>query len=66
MTTLSNTHPAAQHAAMQDHLTHLLNGVSNLFVSFSRAIAFSRRCEAEFSRQGNVSPETVKRLIAEV
>jgi len=66
MTTLSNAHPVAQHAAMQDHLTNLMNGVSSLLLSFSRAIAFSRQCEAEFSRQGQVSPDTLKRLIAEI
>ena len=66
MTTLSNTHPAPQHAAAQDFFHHLLHGVSNVFVSLSRAMRFARQCEAEFNRHGQVSSEAMKRLIAEV
>ena len=66
MTTLSNAHPAAHHVAMQDQLSQLFRGISNLLASFSRAVAFSRQCEAEFSRQGRVSPDVLKKLMTEV
>ncbi len=66
MTTLSNAHPVANHVAMQDQISHLFSGISNLLASFSRAVAFSRQCEAEFSRQGHVSPDVLKKLMTEV
>ena len=66
MTSLVDTHPSTGHVAAQNYGASALAGVAGLFESFSRALAFSRLCEAEFNRKGEIAPETYKRLIAEV
>ena len=66
MTSLANAHPSVDHVAAQNQFASTLAGVAGLFESFSRALTFSRLCEAEFNRKGEIAPETFKRLIDKV
>lgn len=66
MTTLANAHTTTEHVALQDNFSKLFSGITGFFSSVSRSISFARQCEAEFNRNGSVSPDTLKRLISEV
>ena len=66
MTTLANAHSPVGHIAVQNGFAAFVAGVGEVIASFSRAIAFSRQCEAEFNSHGQVNPETLKKLLHQV
>ena len=66
MASLSNVRPSIGHVAAQDLVANAFAGVVSLFGSFSRALAFSRMCEVELNRTGEIAPETLKRLLDQV
>ena len=66
MTNLANAHPLTGYAAAQNYSAVVITALQGFSASFLRAVEFSRQCEAEFNRKGEIAPETYKRLIAEV
>ncbi|MEM7425842.1 MAG: hypothetical protein AAF441_07090 [Pseudomonadota bacterium] len=62
MTTLANTPSAAANDALHSGIGSLVESIKVVFASLARAIEFSRRCEAEFSRTGRISPATLDLL----
>lgn len=66
MASLSNARPSIGYVAAQDFVTNAFAGVASLFASFSRALAFSRSCEVELNRTGEIAPETLKRFLDQV
>lgn len=66
MTSLVNAHPSTGHGAAQNDGVSIIAGVTSLFESFSRALAFSRMCEAEFNLKGEIAPETFRRFVDQV
>lgn len=66
MTSLANARPSTGHVAAQNHIGAFFAGLASLFASFSRALEFSRLCEAEYNRKGEVPPDAFKRFMDQV
>ena len=62
MTALAHSHGSAVFAALHSALSRFVADTKDAHAAMSRVIEFSRRCEAEFSSTGRVSPETLAAL----
>ena len=62
MNTLATTHAASTDVALHSVFSRFVAEAKDTISAFHRAIEFSRRCEAEFSSTGQVSPETLDLL----
>lgn len=62
MTALANTSRASADVALHTGLSRFVADTKDILVSLGRAIEFTRRCEAEFSRTGRISPQTLDTL----
>ena len=62
MTALANTGHASADIALHTGFSRIVASAKETLAALVRAMEFSRRCEAEFSRTGRISPQTLDLL----
>lgn len=62
MSTLANAQPVTGRISVQGESAGAFAALVKLFASFSETLAVARECEAEFSRNGHIEPETLRKL----